>query len=36
VKNPASLLSIISEGSAEAGKVANRKIAEVKKKIGLI
>ena len=35
IKNPATLKKVLNTGSAQAGKVAARKIAEVKKKIGL-
>ncbi len=35
IKNPAALKKVLNTGSAQAGKVAARKIAEVKKKIGL-
>ncbi len=36
MKNQSKLLSILAGGSQKAGEVANKKIAEVKKKIGLI
>jgi tryptophanyl-tRNA synthetase len=36
MKKPATLKKMLAAGSAQAAKVANAKIAEVKKKVGLM